>query len=261
MVEYGSKSWDDEEADMCIAEWSWASKYKPFVCSNLKPTSRSRKDEIRYTFNVAKCDRIFDYLLQEKQIKLPSNHVIPLSEQLEKHVYYKWYNSYSHATNDCNIFYRQVQSGINEGQLKFTESPQMKLDKDPFSANMNTVKLDGKKVLVQPSQAESTNGKKVVIGEERQPRMIKPKIQKLADGRRMREASHDLVQKPHSTSSWLNTDMARPASGVIKTEPSGFPVSGQYFYDRKIVQQPIQDTTTTEFRRSGSSSTRASSDA
>jgi hypothetical protein len=50
----------------------------------------------------------------------------------------------------------------------------MKLDKDPFLANMNTVELDGK-VLVQPSQAKLTKGKDVVIGEERQPRMIRPK--------------------------------------------------------------------------------------
>jgi hypothetical protein len=42
----------------------------------------------------------------------------------------------------------------------------MKLDKDPFLANMNMVKLDGKKVLVRPSQAELTKGKVVVIGEE-----------------------------------------------------------------------------------------------
>jgi hypothetical protein len=51
----------------------------------------------------------------------------------------------------------------------------MKLDKDTFPANMNIVELDGKKVLVQSSQAESTKGKEVVIGEERPPRMIKPK--------------------------------------------------------------------------------------
>jgi hypothetical protein len=51
----------------------------------------------------------------------------------------------------------------------------MKLDKDAFSANMNTVELDGKKVLVLSSQAESTKGKEVVIGKERQPRMIRPK--------------------------------------------------------------------------------------
>jgi hypothetical protein len=40
---------------------------------------------------------------------------------------------------------------------------------------MNTVELDGKKVMVQPSQAGSIKGKEVVIGEERQLRMIRPK--------------------------------------------------------------------------------------
>jgi hypothetical protein len=43
---------------------------------------------------------------------------------------------------------------------------------------MNMVKLGGKKVLVQPSQAESTKAKEVVTGEERSPRMIKPKSPK-----------------------------------------------------------------------------------
>jgi predicted Zn-ribbon and HTH transcriptional regulator len=85
MVEYSSESSDDEEADMCVAEWSWGSKSKPFVCSSLKSASKSRRDEMRYMFDVAKCDRIFDYLLQEKQIKLPSGCVIPSSEQLKTH--------------------------------------------------------------------------------------------------------------------------------------------------------------------------------
>jgi hypothetical protein len=35
---------------------------------------------MHFTFDVAKCDRIFDYLLQEKQMKLSSNHVIPSPE-------------------------------------------------------------------------------------------------------------------------------------------------------------------------------------
>jgi hypothetical protein len=113
-VEYSSESSDDEEADMCVAEWSWRSKSKPFVCSNLKSASKSRQDEMRYNFDVAKCDRIFDYLLQEKQIKLPNGHIIPSPEQLKKHAYCKWHNSYSHAINDCNIFRRHVQSAINE---------------------------------------------------------------------------------------------------------------------------------------------------
>jgi hypothetical protein len=80
MVEYSSESLDDEEANICVAEWNWGSKSKPFVCSSLKLASKSQQDEIRYTFDIANCDRIFDYLLQEKQINLPSNHVIPSPE-------------------------------------------------------------------------------------------------------------------------------------------------------------------------------------
>jgi hypothetical protein len=56
----------------------------------------------------------------------------------------------------------------------------MKLNKDLFPTNMNMVKLDGKNVLVQPSQDKSTKGNKVIIGEEWLPRMIKPKS--LKDG-------------------------------------------------------------------------------
>jgi hypothetical protein len=54
----------------------------------------------------------------------------------------------------------------------------MKLDKDPFPTNMNMVEFDEKKVLVWPSQAESTKGKAVIIGEEWPPRMIKLKSPK-----------------------------------------------------------------------------------
>jgi hypothetical protein len=86
-VEYSSESLDDEEADMCVAEWSWGSKSKPFVRSSLKPASKSQQDKMRYIFDISKCDRIFDYLLQKKEIKLPSGHHIPLSEQLKKHAY------------------------------------------------------------------------------------------------------------------------------------------------------------------------------
>jgi hypothetical protein len=90
-------------------------------------------------------------------------------------VYCKWHNSYSHATKDCNVFHQQFQSAINEGRLKFAESPQMKLDKDLFLVNRNMIELEGKKVLIRPSQAETTKGKEVVIREERSSRMIKPK--------------------------------------------------------------------------------------
>jgi hypothetical protein len=60
MVKYASDSSDDQEADMCIVEWSWASKSKSFVCSSLKLASKSQQDEICFSFNITKCDRIFD---------------------------------------------------------------------------------------------------------------------------------------------------------------------------------------------------------
>jgi hypothetical protein len=54
----------------------------------------------------------------------------------------------------------------------------MKLDKDPFLVNMNMVEPEGKMVLVRSSQAESTKGNDIIVGEERPPRMIKSKSPK-----------------------------------------------------------------------------------
>jgi hypothetical protein len=113
VIEYGSESSDDEDANMCVAKWDWASKSKQFICSSLKPVFKNWQDEMCFIFDVAKCDRIFDYLRQEKQIKLSSNNVILSPEQLKNHAYCKWHNYYSHATNDCNAFCHQVQLAIN----------------------------------------------------------------------------------------------------------------------------------------------------
>jgi hypothetical protein len=54
----------------------------------------------------------------------------------------------------------------------------MKLDKSMFPMNMNMVELKEKKVMVRPSQTKSTKEKEVVIWEESQLRMIKPKSPK-----------------------------------------------------------------------------------
>jgi hypothetical protein len=37
----------------------------------------------------------------------------------------------------------------------------MKLDKDPFLVNMNMVELDGKKILVRPSQTNRPRAKRL----------------------------------------------------------------------------------------------------
>ena len=61
--------------------------------------------EQTYDFDIIKANKIFDMLLQEKHIQLPPNHVIPPVEELKKKKYCKWHNSFSHATNDCNVFF------------------------------------------------------------------------------------------------------------------------------------------------------------
>jgi hypothetical protein len=68
MAEYRSESSNDEKADKCVAKWNWASKSKPLVCSSLKSASKSQQDEMRYTFDVARCDRIFNYLPWENKL-------------------------------------------------------------------------------------------------------------------------------------------------------------------------------------------------
>jgi hypothetical protein len=91
--------------------------------------------------------------------------------------------------------------------------------------------------------------------------MIKPKNSEIDRWKKNERSKSDLVQKPPSTSSWLNTEMTRPASEVVKIGPSCFSRSCQYFYGRKLVQPTIHDTTTAKFRRSVSLSTGVSSGA
>jgi hypothetical protein len=88
----------------------------------------------------------------------------------------------------------------------------MKLNKDPFPMNMNMVELNGKKVLVQPSQAESTNGKDAVIGEERPPRMIKPKS--LKDGQWQKNEGSKLQQCPKATFDILMTKYKKGRASI-----------------------------------------------
>jgi hypothetical protein len=102
---------------------------------------------MKFTFDVSKCDKIFNELLSIKKIKL--SHTIPPIEELRKRAYYKWHNSHSHATNDCNVLRRQVQLAINEGQLCLKK---MQVDNDPFLDSI--IDLQGAKVLVRPEQAE-----------------------------------------------------------------------------------------------------------
>uniref|UniRef100_J3NCY2 Retrotransposon gag domain-containing protein n=1 Tax=Oryza brachyantha TaxID=4533 RepID=J3NCY2_ORYBR len=231
LVEDDIMSSDDENIDICAAEWAWASRAKPFVCSALKPVSqKNQQEDIKFTFDVAKCDRIFDYLLPEKQIKLPNGHVIPPPEELKRRAYCKWHNSYSHATNDCNVFRRQVQSAINEGRLKFAEGPKMQLDSNPFLVNV---------IDFENSKAESIKDKDVIVGEHSmdtvkasssgpnqgsRPRMIKLKSPEIGRWKinESRSRTTKRVENPKPTFKELLAKYEGKAGGTFTGQPSNF---------------------------------------
>ena len=98
------------------------------------------------------------------------SHTVPPLEELKRRVYCKFYNTFSHATNDCNVLRRQIQSAINEGRLVIST---MQIDQNHFPVHM--LELNNPKVLVRPSQAESTKGKNVVIGDERPEKKLTQK--------------------------------------------------------------------------------------
>jgi hypothetical protein len=58
----------------------------------------------QYTFDLAKYDKIFDELFKFGYIKLLDT--LLSIEELKGRASCKFYNSFSHATNNCNVFSR-----------------------------------------------------------------------------------------------------------------------------------------------------------
>ena len=65
----------DEDEEVSTVEWTWGKA--PVSC----PWVKEKKDV--YNFDVNKADRIFDLLLEKKQLRLPVNHVIPSAKELK----------------------------------------------------------------------------------------------------------------------------------------------------------------------------------
>jgi hypothetical protein len=163
-IYYASDYSDNESKDVYAAEFTWSSDDKPNTCVSLKPAHKSRQDEIKFTFDVAKCDRIFDELLKLGKIKI--SHTLPPPDEIKKCAYCKFHHSYSHTTNDCNSFRRQIQSAINEGRLVLHT---MQVDQNPFPVNafMNILELLNPKVLIRSDQTDKAKGKNIIIREQR----------------------------------------------------------------------------------------------
>jgi hypothetical protein len=163
-----------------VPEFVWPTKAKPSVRSHPHST---QKEKVKFTFNITKCDKIFDELLKHGNIKL--SHVIPPVEQLKGRVYCKWHGSFLHNTNDCVVFHRQIQSTINEGRLRFQK--EVRIDRPPVPAT--TLEPTSKKAIVRPCAADKSKDKNVVIGDPRTPNMLRKVVTWKAPDKRKTEGA------------------------------------------------------------------------
>ena len=75
----------DEYNEVYATEFVWSSNDKPSTCASLKPIPKNRHDEVKFTFDVIKCDRIFDELAKLGKIKF--SHTIPSTDELKRRAY------------------------------------------------------------------------------------------------------------------------------------------------------------------------------
>jgi hypothetical protein len=128
-------STSEDAIEVCIAECIDMPQDKPLVCLFLKP-SLGKKEEVKITFDVSKCDKLFDVLLQNKVIHLSEDHVMPMPTRLAKGKYCKWHDTFPHTTNECNYFRRQVQPALNDGWLTLGDGGWTRLDIEPFQQTL-----------------------------------------------------------------------------------------------------------------------------
>ena len=62
MVEHNDDNSDDE-VDVYTTEFVWSSKAKPYTRNALKSIRKNHDEEMRFTFDISKCDKILDALL------------------------------------------------------------------------------------------------------------------------------------------------------------------------------------------------------
>jgi hypothetical protein len=70
IVEHNQSSSDNEPKEVCTVEMVWPEQAKSLACSSLHLVQRKQQEEVKFTFNVVKCDKIFDELLKNGNIKI-----------------------------------------------------------------------------------------------------------------------------------------------------------------------------------------------
>jgi hypothetical protein len=117
---------DEDDLEVTAANWTWGKT--PVSYPWVKET------ESAYDFDIKKADKIFDLLLEKKQLRLLANHLIPSAKELKGKKYCKFHNATNHNTNECRFFHQHIQKAIEQGKIKFETAKKSAMDIDghPF---------------------------------------------------------------------------------------------------------------------------------
>jgi len=109
MAQADDSDYSNGEQEVAVVEWTRGAN--PVPCKWVKHKGLVKG----FDFDVAKAEQIFHLLLKEKQLKLPENHKLPTTQELQGRLYCKWHHSFTQATNDFKELRRQIQSAIKHG--------------------------------------------------------------------------------------------------------------------------------------------------
>ncbi|KAK1616624.1 hypothetical protein QYE76_022141 [Lolium multiflorum] len=129
---------DEDEGparDQEFTNVEWTRGAKPVSCKGAKQPGPAKG----FDFDLSKTEQIFDWLLKEKQLKLPDGHRIPTLQEITGQPYCKWHDTFTHATNDCEALRGQIQVAIEQGRLLFDQFAR-KVDTQP-APEVNMVNL------------------------------------------------------------------------------------------------------------------------
>ena len=122
---------DSNTAEQMVAELR---KGGPYVCPKLnKIQSKGKESNANNngepSFDASKANEIFDALLKDGQITIPSGQKVATPAEIKGRPYCKWHNTFTHTTSQCYHFKKEIIKAIKSGRLKYQN---MGIDNEPF---------------------------------------------------------------------------------------------------------------------------------
>ncbi|KEH41558.1 hypothetical protein MTR_1g052285 [Medicago truncatula] len=134
--DWGSDTVEDNEINLAELKDG-----PPYTCKLLRPSNGKNHEEPKndkyppktYTFDVSKCEEIFDLLVTDGIILVPENMKLPPFERRKKRGFCKFHGVLGHNLSLCTRFRDSVHKALDEGRLKFGEKTKqpMQVDVEP----------------------------------------------------------------------------------------------------------------------------------